>query len=376
MDIIKFCNIENSEWDRHIHKLTDSTYMHSSWWINYLNAVNGIENDKSFIILEGDNPLGACTLTVPESNVNGTDYQAANFIDISNPCPAIAELPATQRRRLLRKVFNIIYEILMPYKIKKIEFYKHPVNINFLKGAFDGSYQAEVIALGYIGYVKNTIIVDLTKGEEELLSEVTAYQRKHIRKSAKQGLLIKELRGSSRFIGKAFNDYQSAHFKSAGRLTRPQASWDIMKELLKKEKATLFIATIDGHEISYLYCGEFGDFSFGWSQVNLNEHEKIYSPRHLLEWEAMMTYKRRGFRYYEVGIQYGLPQIQYFPTYKDITISQFKERYGGKLYCYLYFEKFLDKELFTAVYKERIERISSSDCFGSMEDSGEPCKEQ
>lgn len=371
MEIRKFCDIENGEWDSHIYKLPDSTYMHSSWWINYLNAINGKEKDRSFIILEGGKILCACPLAISESSFNGVDYLSASFSGSPNPYPAMVELPATQRRRLLRKVFDMVDETLMPCNVKMIEFCKHPVNINFLRGDLDNNYQAEAIALGYIGYMKNTIIVDLIKSEEMLLSEMTFFQRKHIRKSAKQGLLVRELRGHSEFIDRSFDDFQAAHFKSAGRLTRPQESWDIMKELLKKEKATLFVASIDGHEISYLYCGEFGNFSFGWSQVNLDEYQDAYLPRHLLEWEAMISYKRRGFRYYEVGIRYGSPQMQYFPTDKEITISQFKERYGGKLYPYLFFEKFLDKELFASIYRERLGRISSSVCFGKIMEDGE-----
>ena len=65
--------------------------------------------------------------------------------------------------------------------------------------------------------------------------------------------------------------------------------------------------------------------AFGWSQVNVDQYEKEYSPRHFLEWQAILHYKKRGFTWYEIGERYYGPQY----TEKEISISVFKERYGG-----------------------------------------------
>lgn len=360
MKIIEFKDTSASEWDMLVNKIPESTYLHTSWYINYLNAINEKAEPKSFIILDGNNPIAVCPVSVSKANNFGKEYMEATFKGFPSVYPAIIQLPATQRRRAAREVFNLIYERLKPSAVRRIELYRHPMNLGLLAGGIEPANTAEGLSFGYLCYIKNTIIINLKKDEGQLASEMSQYQRKHVKRAKERGMLIKEYRGDNPDIDKAFSDYQSAHFNSAGRLTRPLESWEIMKALLKRNNAALFVAsTPDGIDISYLYCGEFDKFSFGWSQVNVDAYERQYSPRHLLEWEAMMAYKRRGFSYYEVGIKYDSPQLNYIPTEKEITISQFKERYGGAIYCCLYFEKIFDKGLFSAAYKNRLEGFLS-----------------
>jgi len=358
MKIIEFKDTPNSEWDMLVSKIPEATYLHTSWYINYLNAINEKGECKSFIILEGNNPIAVCPLSVSQANNFGKEYTEATFSGFPSVYPAIIQLPATQRRRVARKIFDLIQERLRPYGIQRIELCRHPMSLGFLAGNFEPVNIAEGLSFGYLCYIKNTIIINLKKDERQLASEMSQYQRKHVKRTKEKGLMTKEYRGDKLDIDKVFSDYQAAHFKSAGRLTRPIESWEIMKSLLEQNKATLFVAsTSDGIDISYLYCGEFDKFSFGWSQVNVDAYEREYSPRHLLEWEAMMSYKRKGFNYYEVGIKYDSPQLNYIPTEKEISISQFKERYGGAIYCGLYFEKIFDKELFNMAYKNRLEKF-------------------
>ena len=372
MKLVEFNSVSHEQWDEYVNRIPEATYLHTWWWIDYLNAINGKGGAKSFLLLEDNEPVAICPLGICQVNNEGKEYREATFGGIQNPYPAIIQLPATQRRRIVRKIFTLIHEILKPYDVKRIEFYKHPITLSVLNGNFDLANIAEAISFGYLCYLQNTIVVDLKKEEDELFYEVARYQRKHVKKSKKQGLTVNEYSGDAENLNKVFGDFQSAHFKSAGKLTRPIESWDIMKELLKLNKATLFTASVDNAKnISYLYCGEFDKFGFGWSQVNIDEYEKEYSPRHFLEWEAMMSYKRRGFRYYEVGIKHDVPQFNHIPTNKEVTISQFKERYGGKLYCNFYFERFFDKDLFDVVYKCRLERFLSSNYFSLSKEKAE-----
>ncbi len=62
--------------------------------------------------------------------------------------------------------------------------------------------------------------------------------------------------------------------------------------------------------------------------MNIEESKRSFT-RHLLEWEAMLYYKRQGYRYYEVGERFCCPQLLYAPSAKELSISEFKERYGG-----------------------------------------------
>ena len=103
--------------------------------------------------------------------------------------------------------------------------------------------------------------------------------------------------------------------------------------MLKKiydNEADLFYLSLDNKNISYLYCSRLLDFAWGWSQVNLKEYENI-SPRHSLEWNAMKYYKNNKFYFYEIGERF-YPQEKFKPTEKEISISEFKEKYGSDKY--------------------------------------------
>ena len=47
--------------------------------------------------------------------------------------------------------------------------------------------------------------------------------------------------------------------------------------------------------ISFLFVGEFKNYSISWSQANVEEYEKEFTPRHLLEWNVIKFYKDLGF---------------------------------------------------------------------------------
>ena len=130
-----------------------------------------------------------------------------------------------------------------------------------------------------------------------------------------------------------------------------------MYEGLSAGKASLFIAFVNDTPISYLYCGEFSKMAFGWSQANVKEYEEEYSPRHLLEWTAILFYKENAFSYYEIGERFFGSQFFYIPSDKEISISSFKERYGGRLFPKVKWYGYFDKDLLKTDYNQRFREL-------------------
>jgi len=127
-------------------------------------------------------------------------------------------------------------------------------------------------------------------------------------------------------------------------MTRPQTTWEDMYELIKSQEASLFVAFLNEKPASFLYCGEFGSMAFGWSQANIKELENKIPVRHALEWEAILNYKSRNFKYYEIGERYFGPQLFKQPSIKELSIGTFKERYGGLLLPKISWRGYWDKE--------------------------------
>ena len=51
-------------------------------------------------------------------------------------------------------------------------------------------------------------------------------------------------KSDKKFLEQKFNSFKSAHIQSAGKQTRPDITWEIMKSLISKRKACLFTLSL------------------------------------------------------------------------------------------------------------------------------------
>ena len=362
--IVRFKDVQKETWDSWVDYLDESTYLHSSFWINYCHLLLPIENCLSFAVLDSrENILGLCPLGVSDILYQGIRFKEASWNGSPLGAPAIENGFPPQRRRLVRQILGVLHSELKNYGVKRISLRRHPVNRLVANGRVGLSGQFELLSDGYMASPENTIIVDLNLEISTLNKGMTREQRKHISKSQRTGLTVKEFRGSCIGLEAHHDLYRMAHEKSAGGLTRPELSFAYMLDAARSGNASLFVAYNGEIPISYLYCGEHRDFAFGWSQVNVEEYEKEFSPRHLLEWSAVLSYKMRGFEYYEIGTRWYGPQIYNIPTSKELSIAAFKERYGGQLWPDITFEKYYDKTLFKTLVDRSIAEFVNSGYF-------------
>ena len=59
-------------------------------------------------------------------------------------------------------------------------------------------------------------------------------------------------------------------------------------------------------------------------------------PRHVLEWLTILYFKKKNFKYYELGEHYS--NINQKVKKKEISISEFKEKYGSSIYPKVFFK--------------------------------------
>jgi Acetyltransferase (GNAT) domain len=327
--------------------MPDAGYHHSWSWINYISNYPNLKENISFACLADDKSvLAVCPLAISYN-------QKGDYCEISfggNPCgaPLIASLKASMKRKMLDEIFRIILSVTDKYDVKKISMVWDPIVKSFCADAsfHRGSFELLRYQMNY--YVENVIVVNLSLPEETLFEHVSKYQRRHVQRSGKKGVAVNvfNIDNNAHDIEKLFGLFQESHFKSAGSMTRPLETWNAMKDYLLAGVASLFVAFLDNLPLSYLYCGEFSSMAFGWSQVNNEEYEAKYSPRHILEWKAMMFYKSRKFKYYEVGQRYYGHQLFHPTTEKEISISVLKERFGGFMLPKIIWTGYCDDKLF------------------------------
>ena len=326
--IKKFQEFSMSSWNNLLTKL-EGPLQNCNWNnLNYYSAYNKIEN-ISFALFH-EKKLIALLPFAKNLNAKKIGFSFGNNL-IFSPIFSPKVKPS-----LRKKVYNYLFEnIKKEFKLKKLKmnFQVSPVYFENNKVKIFSKNQFELLEYSKSFNVHNTLILDLSENEDQLLSNMSKYHRKNINKTSKIKNLefrIINYETKKNIIEKKFNEFKKYHLLSAGKMTRPNKTWEIMLKKIYDNEADLFYLDLDGISASFLYCAKLFDFAWGWTQVNLKEYE-IISPRHFLEWQAMKYYKDNHFHFYEIGERF-YPQEKFKPTSKELSISEFKEKYGSDRY--------------------------------------------
>jgi len=365
LQIRRFDEVPGTTWDSWVQSLPDSAYVHSSMYVRFCHLMVGQARAHSFALLDNRGDLVAlCPLGISPGEAGGRSFNEASWNGAPLGLPAIRRELPSQRRRLAADVFEIFHQEMRRRSAARSLLLKHPMLLGVLQGDDRPAEQLETMAAGYACQPQNTIVIDLSCTLEELSRGLTQEQRKHLNQSERRGLKVREFSNNAdTALAQMHAQYADAHQKAAGRLTRPKESFDFMLHLAREGRMRLFVGFVNETPASFLYCGEFEGFGFGWSQANIEEYASEQAMRHLLEWSAVLSYKERKFKYYEIGRRFYGPQLYKVPTPKELSISFFKERYGGQLWPYLVFERFFDRELCRIVYQKRLQEYLNSSCF-------------
>lgn len=350
-------------------------------YLRFCHLMMGEARSHSFALLDNRGDLVAlCPLGITEIEADGRKFNEASWNGAALAMPAIRPDLPSQRRRLAADVFDAFHEELGRHGVARSLLLKHPMSRAVLEGDARPAGQFEAMSAGYACQPQNTIVLDLSQSPEDLAKGMTQEQRKHLNQSQRRGLKVREFGAEDTELPQMHALYAQAHRQAAGRLTRPEASFDYMLQLAREGKLRLFAGFVNETPASFLYCGSHGPFRFGWSQANVEEHAneaathqrrgtssaagmvplRSQALRHLVEWSAVLSFQRSGARYYEIGRRFYGPQLHKVPTAKELSISFFKERYGGQLWPYLVFERFFDRELCRTFQQKRLQDYMDS----------------
>lgn len=134
-------------------------------------------------------------------------------------------------------------------------------------------------------------IVDLTLDESELW--------RHVRKSYRQ--LIKWGRESLDWcIGLSLRPMQKFHAEVAGRVTKPQESWDLLQGEIDAGRGDAIYGSLDGRLVSAALFIDGGGTTVYWSGV----YDRSLFPKPLAHygiWLAILRAKARGQKVLELG---------------------------------------------------------------------------
>jgi serine/alanine adding enzyme len=173
---------------------------------------------------------------------------------------------------------------------------------------------------GYIAEERLNIVVDLSKNEEDLWKEVHSKRRNEIRRAAKEGTSVRELKGVDE-IELAYcilkEVYDTARlpfadktlFMSAYRILSPQ------------KMVRYFGAFNDGKMIGTMVNLCYKDRVIDWYAGSRKEYYNKF-PNDLIPWEVFLILKREGYRLFDFGGA-GKPGVPY-------GVRDYKKKFGGE----------------------------------------------
>jgi len=283
--------LESSFWENFQISLGKKVWRYGFFDENNLNELLG-----AFLIIEKKLPFSFGYLYTPRGPIIKDDLDNARKIEIST---------------MLFKLFRDV--CVKEFKIKNI-FFKFepnfiPENIKQIKKVHD--FQPS-----------KTLILDLSKSEEELLKEMHEKTRYNIRLAEKKGIQIiktnKEKQHIEEFLNLIEKTSKRDNFKS-----HKHNYYEKMLEASDKN-IDLWIAKKDEKVICANIVINFGDTVTYLHGASSDEYKNLMAP-HLLQWSQIRWAKENNYKYYDF---WGIAKTD---NKKDAWygFTRFKKGFGG-----------------------------------------------
>lgn len=187
----------------------------------------------------------------------------------------------------------------------------------------------------WMGGIQNlsTLIVDLTKSEDEIMAAFTKEKRYNVRKAEKRGVVVRELPADE----KAFDiiwKFKELTIERSGHYYRPKDfMYDVWSTFASANKARVFVAYQEEKPVSAVLA--LHDDWQAWSRDSgsLREANSLGAPSYM-QWEVMRALKSSGIERYDLcGIR---PEDQRDPDNPRYGIFRYKSGFnpdGIEDYC-------------------------------------------
>jgi peptidoglycan pentaglycine glycine transferase (the first glycine) len=199
---------------------------------------------------------------------------------------------------------------------------------------------------------KNTVFIDLTLSEGELLARMKQKTRYNIRLSEKKGVTLRV--GNPEDFGMLYKMYAETSVRD-GFVIRDESYYQtVWKLFMDSNEPTCepLIAEVDGEPVAAIFIFYFGGRAYYVYGMSRDVHrEKM--PTYLLQWEAMKRAKARGCNVYDL---WGAPDV-FDESDPMWGVYRFKEGLGGKVVRTLGAWDYAPNPFWYKMYSEIIPRV-------------------
>jgi len=199
---------------------------------------------------------------------------------------------------------------------------------------------------------KNTVLIDLTPPEEELLARMKQKTRYNIRLAEKKGMILRV--GNLQDFGMLYKMYAETSVRDGFVIRNEGYYQKVWKLFMDSNEPTCepLIAEVDSEPVAAIFVFYFAGRAYYVYGMSRDVHrEKM--PTYLLQWEAMKRSKARGCNVYDL---WGAPDI-FDESDSMWGVYRFKEGLGGEVVRTLGAWDFAPNPFWYKLYSEIIPRL-------------------
>ena len=352
MEIVPFSEIGRDRWDAFCAASREAWFRHRSAWIEYTVAMRqpGSSEDLSFGVIDGGRLVAAAPL-IREAVHGRPDLSEFGFAGWNVPFPALADgLGAAHSDKIRKEIFREIDRLAQQHGIAYASFEVNPLST---LGTRDACSANPLPFFGYSATEIATHVIDLSPDEETLLRNMRKGHKSDISSARNSGWTASVL-DRTNVTDRSFEVYRLIHLHAAGRQTRPERTWQLMRQWLADGFAVLgLVRKAGGEPVAAALSITDKDGAYYGSSCVEPEMEQERGIMHLLLWETMRSLKATGARWFETGWQLTPTISQEVPSRKEVNISLFKRGFGGIHVPYFRGERFYRDDYLREAYTGR-----------------------
>ena len=326
MEIKSWEDIGAKKWDAFCEESTEAWLRHTSEFLAFAQTLGIESRDESFAVIQEEKILAIAPLISQRIS----DSEAREFAIGGTPIP----FPAL-RAGLSEDVRQEIYEIIFKEVDKKAQ----ENNVSLIRMFLDPltnpvlekKYQTNpLIAFGFSDTSITTLIIDLQKSENEILSDIQARQRRYIRAILTAGYEAVFF-DENTITDEACAAFEKLYEKAAGRIVGTPKRWRATWDMVRKGLSIVLLVRAPNEKE---YCAGHVVMTYkkkaydGLSAI-APSHRDLRGIGALMHWKDFVFFKQHGFSRFEVGwILPETPNGLY--SEKERSISHFKSLFGNE----------------------------------------------
>lgn len=340
-------------WDEFCLENDDTWFWHSSGWLNYtLHLRPELKTQqKSFYIVQNKKIIAICPLLINSVIDNGWEIRLISYDKGGSIFPAVKNgLSKREREKFQKFIFSHIDSIVSVNSIDCCLMKQTPLSDNAEKNINN------LERFGFLNTTLSTSVIDLSQEIDEIFYGMRKGHRYNINKG--KDIYEIDIYDKNNIDRNIFDCYQHLHHKAAGRVTRPQITFDMMFHWVKSGYALLAGIRKNNEYLGFALIITYKSGAYYASACDDPDQDLSIPIGPYLQWSIIERLKIDGYRKYELGLQQFDNQLFDLPSDKDISISFFKRGFGGDIVPVFSGEKYYSEAYFKETMQKRIDEYS------------------